>query len=274
MVDAEQGRKVASTSKTKNSTALSVSIHLPDLIQSTNNLSYSTPQTDIIMAPPIYPEHETLPTAPPKPSKPPSKPAPPRARSPLPLLEVDAEEITLPNIEDFTVQTKGYDVIVESPKVVRKTVAGQRLTQKEMQKEVEAKHGKSVSFVDREEGEGEEGEDMDVTAVEALLEQQQYEEGEDEGGNDMQLDVVAREYPPLLSSPRLCIVDPTPDCICPRPAMSAKARGKQRAVDVQPEPLDERPFISTPASTFVPRAGLLNLHSSMQPSRLRPSQRT
>lgn len=180
-------------------------------------------------------------------------PAPPLAPL-VDTVERDPDATLLPDIDDFTVRSKAYDVIIESPQSYGKQahtpleVRNVSMSSPPQRGATTVKrHRKSVSFLEREE------EDMDVTVVEEL--QDEHGEGEAEPiisttGRETEERVRQRELSKFYPSSYRWL-----NCVS---AMSSKARGKQRAVEEQPSPL-----------MFTPKAGYLNLHGSVQPSRPR-----
>lgn len=180
-------------------------------------------------------------------------PSPP----PAPLvdtIEGDPDATLLPDIDEFTVRSKAYDVIIQSPQSHGQQVhAPLEVRNVSMSSPPQRgamsvkRHRKSVSFLEREE------DDMDVTVVGEL----QDEHGE--GENEPIVSTTGRETAERVRSRELSDFDPSPYRRLNRvSAMSSKARGKQRAVEEQPSPL-----------MFTPKAGYLNLHGSVQPSRPR-----
>lgn len=172
---------------------------------------------------------------------------------PVDTVEGDPDATLLPDINEFTVRSKPYDVIIGSPQSYGKQahpplevpVRNVSVSSPVQRGATSArKHRKSVSFLEREE------EDMDFTVVGDV--QDEHGEGEAEPivstveERTRQRELSTSIYP---SSYRWL------NCV---PAMSSKARGKQRAVEERTSPL-----------TFTPKAGYLNLHGSVQPSRPR-----
>lgn len=190
------------------------------------------------------------------PAQPPS-PSPP----PAPLVdtvESDPDATLLPDIDEFTVRGEAYDVIIQSPQSHGQQVhtplevRNVSMSSPPQRGAMSVKrHRKSVSFLEHEE------DDMDVTVVGEL--QDEHGEGEDEPI----VSTTGRETEERVRQRELLDFDPSPyRRLNHVSAMSSKARGKQRAVETG---IEERPS----PLMFTPKVGYLNLHGSVQPSRLR-----